>query len=334
MLTAQPPRKDDVSVRMNAAWLALFASVLLLALKSVAAYVTGSSAVLSDALESIVNVFTASMAVGVLKFTSAPADEEHPYGHGKAEFFSAVFEGGLIVFAAIAIALESGRSLVRGSAIESIDLGLLLSGFAALGNLALGLHLRRVGRAAKSEALVASSAHVLSDVKTTIGTIGALVVVRLTGWTWADPMMALAIAAHLAWEGGLIVRRAFGGLLDEIDLESLKTLAESIARHRRPGIIDIHHLRAIRSGSFHHVDAHLVVPEYWDVLHMHELTHEFETKVVADYPYDGEIAFHVDPCRRQFCRVCDVAECPIRQRPFERPNSFDLKSLLGEAAEA
>lgn len=331
MLFEHPQKQQDIADRRRAAWISLVASVLLLGLKGGAAWITGSTAVLSDALESIVNVVTAAVALGVIRFASEPADREHPYGHGKAEFVSAAFEGGLIVFAAIAISLEAFRSLWQGAELRELDLGLALVAAAAAANLVLGLYLRRVSRRANSETLAASSAHVLSDVKTTAGVLLALFLVRITGWTWIDPVLAVIVAGMLAWEGVRIVRRSFSGLIDATDVDSLEVLAQAIRQHRRPGVIEIHHLRAIRSGSFHHIDAHLVVPEFWDVVGVHDMTEDFERKVVADYPYDGEIAFHADPCRRKFCRVCDVAHCPVRQAPFEKLVDFNVANMIGDA---
>lgn len=309
------------------ALISLLVGVALLIVKAAAYQLTGSSAVLSDALESIVNVVTAATALAVVRFSLAPADDEHPYGHGKAEFVSAAFEGGLIFFAAIAIVLESARALVTGVQLRSLDAGFLLMIAAALANLALGLYLRRVSRRGNSQALAASSAHVLSDVKTTVGVAIGLVAVRLTGWTWLDPLAAAAVGLHLGWEGWGILRGSFAGLLDETDPKSLELLSAAIRKVRPAGVIEIHHLRAIRSGSFHHVDAHLVVPEFWDILEAHEVADRFEKAVVAEYPFDGEIAFHLDPCFRRFCVNCDLEACPVREKPFEHLKTFAVSEL-------
>lgn len=331
-MTSDSTSSQDAKIRLQTALLSLVASVLILAFKAAGAMVSGSSAALSDALESIVNVIAAGVALAVIRFVSAPADREHPYGHGKAEFLSASFEGGLIAFAAVIIFLESCRALWKGPELRELDLGLAFLAGAAVLNLLLGLYVGRVARRMNSEALQASGAHILSDVKTTVGVIFGLGLVKLTGWSWLDPVMAILVSLQLAWEGWRIVRRSLAGLIDEMDETSLESLSKAILRHRVPGVIELHHLRAIRSGGFHHIDAHLVVPEFWDVRHVHEVTHDFERKVVADYHFDGEFAFHLDPCRRAFCRLCDVVECPIRQHPFEKIASFDVKSLIGAPA--
>lgn len=323
----------DEKARRQAAIASLIVSMLVLSLKAAAYVKSGSSAVLSDALESIVNVLTACVALFVIHFAAQPADTDHPYGHGKAEYFSAAFEGGLIFFAAVAILLESARSLWFGVHLRDIGEGIVLTSLATVLNFTAALYLRWVGRRQKSEALQASSAHLLSDVKTTVGVVLGLFLVHATGFTWVDPLIAVVVALWLAYEGYTIARRSVGALIDELDEAGLTVLAESIRRHRRTGVIDIHLMRSIRSGSFHHIDAHLVVPEFWDVLRAHETAHGFEKSVMQDYPFDAEFAFHLDPCRAKFCPICSVEPCPIRKKPFVAPPEFAVKDLLGPARE-
>lgn len=330
------PTKNNLSsekARNKAAWISAVASAIILALKVIAYRATGSAAVLSDALESIVNVVASLVALFVIRFASQPADEEHPYGHGKAEYFSAAFEGGLIFFAALMIIGESIKSLIFQEPTQQLEVGLAIVGFAALINLALGLYLKHIGKTHLSDALSASGAHVLSDVYTTFGIMLGLVMVMITGYTWLDPIIAILVGAHLAYSGFKIVMESWGGLLDGVDTKALENLASSMEKSRQPGIIDIHHLRVIRAGSFHHVDAHIVIPEYWDVLTAHTKTHEFEDLVVQEYLFEGEIAFHIDPCKKSFCEICSVENCPIRQVPFKALRPFSVKSLTNGPVE-
>lgn len=320
---------NPAKFRNRAALISTVASILIFGLKLGAYKITGSTAVLSDALESVVNVIASIVALFVVRYASQPADSQHPYGHGKAESFSSAFEGGLIFFAAIMIIGESGKALFFHEPTQKLEIGLLVVGAAALLNLALGLYLKRVGTAHHSEALQASGAHVMSDVLTTAGVMVGLGLVMLTGLQWLDPVIAIAVGLQLAYSGFKIVRGSLGILLDEQDEEILSDLTRSLEQNRSPGIIDIHHLRTIRSGHFHHVDAHLVVPQFWDVSQVHELTHEFETRVVQDYNFDGELAFHVDPCKKSYCSTCDVLDCPIRQQPLKAKQTFTVKSLTG-----
>lgn len=313
--------------RKRAAYISAAASLLIFLLKAGAYRLTGSAAVLSDALESIVNVIASIVALFVIRFAAQPADHDHPYGHGKAEYFSAAFEGGLIFFAALMIIGESIKALIDHEPTRQLEIGLAIVGLAAFLNLILGLYLKRTGKVHHSEALRASGAHVLSDVYTTVGIMVGLGLVLVTKIAWLDPVIAILVGLQLAVSGFKIVRESWGGLLDEVDEDSLKNLTESLEHNRKPGIIDIHHLRIIRSGSFHHVDAHLVVPEYWDISKVHSETHEFETRVVQDYTFDGEIAFHLDPCKKSYCEICNVENCPIRQVEFKSLRPFTVKSL-------
>ena len=321
---------ESVSTRQRAALISVIASITIFAIKVWAYQATHSAAVLSDATESVVNVLAAFVAFFVVRYAAQPADEDHPYGHGKAEYFSSTFEGGMIFFAGLTILYQSLIYLVSGEELHQLESGLIIIGVAAIFNLILGIYLGRVAKKQNSAALKASSAHVLSDVWTTIGVIGGLILVILTGQTWIDPLVAVLVALQLTYSGYKIVREAMGGLIDEVDTKSLEALGMAMMKNLAPGIIDVHRMRVIRSGAFHHVDAHLVVPEYWDVAHAHSVTHNFEMDVVRDYPFDGEIVFHLDPCGRAYCSHCDVFDCPIRVREFKNRQEFTVDHLISE----
>jgi cation diffusion facilitator family transporter len=320
------PNSSD-KIRNRTAWISAVASILIFALKLVAYKYTNSAAVLSDALESTVNVLAAIVALFVIRVASRPKDEDHPYGHGKAEFFSSTFEGGMIFFASLMIIGESIKSLIYHEPPHQLEFGLVLVGAATFLNLILGLYLKHIGKTHQSDALKASGEHVLSDVITTLGVMLGLALVLATGWDWLDPVVAILVGLHLAYVGYGIVRESLGGLMDEVDPITIENLAKSLEKNRRPGIIDIHETRVIRSGRFHHVDAHVVVPEYWDVSKAHAETRDFEDAVVRDYNFDGEIAFHLDPCKKSYCSECNVENCPIRQAPFKALRPFSVKSL-------
>src|SRR5262245_56337981 len=250
------PDADD-RIRLRAGLVSVIVSVVLLAAKYQGYLLTGSTAILSDALESIVNVVAAVFAVGGLVFAGRPADRNHPYGHGKIEFFSAVFEGGLIAFAAVLIIYEVVQSLLRGVSIRALEWGVAIVFGAGLVNLILGWYLIRTGRRHMSLTLVADGQHVLSDFWTSIGIVVGLLLVRLTGLAWLDPLVAAVVALNLMWTGFRLVRHAAGGLMDEEDPALLKRLLDVLGHHVGQGVIRVHHLRAIREGRFHHVDAHL-----------------------------------------------------------------------------
>jgi cation diffusion facilitator family transporter len=307
---------EDAAIRLRAGLLSLVVSVVLLGAKYQAYRLTGSTAILSDALESIVNVVAAIFALGGLIFAGRPADRNHPYGHGKIEFFSAAFEGGLIAFAAVVIIYQVVLSLLRGVEVRRLDVGVAIILGTALVNLALGWYLVRTGRRYASLTLVADGQHVLSDCYTSAGIVVGLLLVRFTDILWLDPVVAGVVAVNLMWTGFRLVRHAAGGLLDEEDPALLSRLLNVLTTYVGQGIIRIHHLRAIRAGRFHHVDAHLVVPEFWSVERAHEVAEDLAARVMRDLGIEGELDFHTDPCHRIYCAMCDLDGCPIRREPF------------------
>ena len=311
-----PTFAGDDRVRLVAITVSLAASLVLLAAKYQAYRLTGSTAILSDALESIVNVVAAVFAIGALIFAGRPADRNHPYGHGKMEFLSAAFEGGLIAFAAVLIVYEVVQSLVNGVELRGLDLGVAVVLGAGLVNLALGYYLVRTGRRYDSLTLVADGRHVLSDFYTSAGIVVGLLLVRFTGLVWLDPLVAAVVALNLMWTGLRLVRQAAAGLLDEEDPQLLGRLLEALQPHLGQGVIRVHHLRAIRSGRFHHVDAHLVVPEFWSVERSHELAEDLGERVMKELGVEGEMTLHTDPCHRVYCRMCDLEDCAIRRDLF------------------
>jgi cation diffusion facilitator family transporter len=319
---------DDARVRLRAGLVSLVVSAVLLGAKYTAYRLTGSTAILSDALESIVNVVAAVFALGGLVFAGRPADRNHPYGHGKVEFFSAAFEGGLIAFAAVLILYEVAQSLVRGAEVHQLEAGLGIVLAAGLVNLLLGIFLLRTGRRHDSLTLVADGQHVLSDFWTSLGIVAGLLLVRVTGLAWLDPAVAGLVALNLMWTGVRLVRHAAGGLLDEEDTGLLDRLLEVLRRHVGQGVIRIHHLRAIRAGRFHHVDAHLVVPEFWSVDRAHELAEGLAAQVIREVGVEGELVFHTDPCHRIYCAMCDLGDCPVRRAPFQGRPELTLEEAV------
>lgn len=314
--------------KFQAALVSLFVSVVVLSLKTKAYYETYSIAVLSDTLETVVNVITAVFALFAIKVADEPADDEHPYGHGKMEYFSAAFEGGLIFFAALAILFQALESFFIPSKIQNIAEGYKYLGLATFINLWVGVYLLWIGKTQKSEALKASGKHVLSDVITTLGIFVGLFLVQWTHLKWIDSVVGLVAGVWLGIEAYQVLRSNTGALLDEVDEESLEKLAVVIKKHRQPGVIDIHNVRMIRSGNFHHIDAHMVVPEFWDINQAHTMAHEFEKNVVKDYDHDGEFAFHMDPCQKLYCSICTVENCKIRKTPYTHHRELTKEHLV------
>jgi len=322
------PEAINLKRRLVAISASLAIGLGLMAVKFLAFWLTDSAAILSDALESIINVVAASFALGSIIFAAKSPDPTHPYGHGKIEFFSAAFEGGLIAFAAVMIVYQAGASLLHAPEVRQLDVGLAIIAAAGLANLALGGFLVRTGRRSNSLTLVADGQHVLSDFWTSLGVVVGLLLVRITGVLWLDPLVAGIVGINLAWTGLRLVRHAAGGLLDEEDTELLHKLVAALNASMVSGIIRVHKLRAIRSGRFSHIDAHLVAPEFWSVEAAHDAAGAFEQQVIMSCGIEGEIVFHTDPCRRLYCAGCDIPACPIRVEPFQSRPALTVEEIV------
>ena len=309
---------SDSKMRVYAAGVSLLVAVALSILKFWAYTETNSQAIFSDAVESLINIVAAIFALFVIFYATKPADQDNPYGNDKADFLSYTFEGGMIAFAAIAISYEAIRTLVSGISIERVDFGIMITFITGGVNLATGIFLRIIGKKKASPALEANGLHVLSDAYTSFGVIAGLYIVRWTGLTWIDPAMAILFAAWLAYSGFRIVRQSTDVLMDAEDPEILKELAQVFEKHRTPAIIQIHHAKVIRSGRYHHIDAHAVLPEFLNVHDVHRELGRFESRVIESYAFNGEMNFHIDPCRRVYCDVCSYEPCPVRQQPFTK----------------
>ena len=244
--------------------IAISASLLiglgLMAVKFIAFWITDSAAILSDALESIINVVAASFALWSIIFAARSPDPSHPYGHGKMEYFSAGFEGALIILAALGIFYEAWPRLFHPQAISRLANGLHLILAAAAINLILGLVLVTVGKRTGSLILVADGKHILTDVFTTAGVVLGLAGVLVTGWNWLDGAVAILVGCNILITGALLVRQSSAALLDTSDPGLLQEICRVIARHRHDLWIDIHQLRARRSGDHVFMDFHLILP--------------------------------------------------------------------------
>ncbi len=316
--------------RIRLALLSIVAGVILLGLKYLSYVLSGSVALKSDAIESIVNVVAALFALGAVVFAGRPADREHPYGHGKIEHFSAAFEGGLISLAAVFILLEAARGFIYGVEFKNLGLGLAVNLLAGALNGVLGWYMLREGRRTRSRALEADGHHILSDFWTTVGIAGGLIAVKLTGFKWLDPFMAGVVGLLLARTGFRLVKESSQALLDMEDPAVLGKVLAAMNRVRTFDIIALHEMRTFRSGRYTHVDVHIVVPEYYPVRQAHDLCEEFGKRALVDGSIEGEVHTHVDPCGRMYCDRCPVEDCAIRQAPKTAETAFSLEEATAE----
>jgi cation diffusion facilitator family transporter len=320
-----------LSVRKRAALISAAIGVMMLVLKMGAYLLTGSSAILSDAMESVVHVAATGFALFSVILSSRPPDRTHPYGHGKVEYFSAGFEGALIILAAVAILYTAGLQLLKGAELTSLDVGAVIIGFAGVVNLFLGTYLVRVGRRTKSLTLEADGRHVLTDSVTSLGVLAGLLLVMITGWTPLDPLVAIAVALNIIFTGGRLVLRSVSGLMDAADPDQLRDVIAALVQRRRAGWIDLHRLRITRRGDAHHVDLHVTIPRFWDVGKAHEEQEELRAVIATALPGPTGLLAHLDPCVDACCEFCDYEPCKIRAAACGDLRTWDLARATAPA---
>lgn len=322
----------NLKSRLRAISLSLIISVLLMAAKFYVYRMTGSSAVLSDAMESIINVVASAFALGSVVFASMPPDENHPYGHGKIEYFSAGFEGALIILAAIGIFKAGWPRIFEPRELPQLKIGLLFLLGISIINLMLGIILIRVGKQTRSLALIADGKHVLTDVYTSAGVLLGLFLVNLTGWYRADGIIACLMGVNILISGGNLIRQSFSGLMDASDHELLNDISELLARHRKDIWIDIHQLRAWRSGTLIHIDFHLILPCNFTLEKAHQEGKEAEHLINNYFGGNTSVLIHLDPCEEPDCPICTRHLCELRQEVQKKQIDWNRESLTSQGS--
>lgn len=276
------------------AWLSIATAIATILLKGVAWWITGSVGLLSDALESFVNLAGALMALAMLSLAAQPADDNHAYGHGKAEYFSSAFEGFLIAVAAAMIAWKAIERLMAPQPLEAVGVGLAVSVVASLLNLATARTLMKVGRKYRSITLEADAHHLITDVITSVGVIVAVGLVWATGWLWLDPAIALAVAANILWTGWHLMTRSTAGLMDvALPDGELKAIGAVLDRYRANGI-DFHALRTRQAGTRAFVSLHVLVPGEWTVQQGHDWCERIEADIRGAIAH-AHVTTHLEP---------------------------------------
>jgi cation diffusion facilitator family transporter len=277
------------------AWLSIAAALATIGLKALAWWLTGSVGLLSDALESLVNLAAALLALAMLRVAASPPDEDHPYGFSKAEYFSAGIEGALIVLAAAGICLTAIPRLFDPQPLDAPVLGLALSAAASGINLAVGLLLIRVGRREHSITLEADGHHLMTDVWTSAGVIAGVALVFATGWLILDPLVALAVAVHIIWTGVRLMRRSWKGLLDAaISSEDSGEVTKLFSEYSKRYGVTFHALRTRQAGARRFISFHFLVPDAWTVARAHQLSEEIESRIRSLVP-NAAVFTHIEP---------------------------------------
>jgi cation diffusion facilitator family transporter len=278
-------------------------SVILFAAKIIAYYYTNSLAILTDALESIVNVIAGFIGLYSLYVAAKPKDEDHPYGHGKAEFISAAAEGALITASGILILYEAVDKLLNEKPIEKLDIGLWLIAATAVVNFIAGLICLNIGRKNNSLALQASGKHLIIDTYSTLTIIATLIIIIFTKLLWLDKAAAFILGIIIIFNGYTIIRKSLAGIMDKADTKLLQRMVKLLNENRRPNWVDIHNLRIIKYGSVLHIDCHLTVPFYLDVLQAHDEVDVLRDLIKVEFGEAIEMFVHTDASYPVSCPV-------------------------------
>ena len=308
-------------------WITILSLVLFLT-KIIAYQFTHSLAILSDALESIVNMMAGFIGLYSLYISAKPRDMDHPYGHGKAEFVSAAIEGGLIVAAGLMIMYETVLNFVEESPIQKLDTGLILIGATAVVNYVAGFICIRIGKRNSSVALQASGKHLQIDTYSTLGIIAGLVVILLTHLFWLDKLIALGMGVLIIFNGYKIIRSSLAGIMDEADMKLLNQFIKVLNENRRANWIDLHNLRVIKYGALLHVDCHLTVPWFLNVHEAHLEIDALAELIKKEFGDAMELFVHTDGCLSFSCTICTKTDCTVRQQPMKERLDWTMQNII------
>jgi len=283
-----------------------------MALKFSAYFLTNSNFVLTDAAESIVNVVASSFAFFSIYLASQPRDENHPYGHGKVEYFSVFIEGSLIGIAGVIIIIKSTYSIFYPEVIHDLLLGAIIIGFTGIVNGGLGYYMIRKGKSLPSITIEADGRHLLTDTVTSTGLVIGLLLIHFTKILWLDSILSIAVGIYILVTGYKLIRRSVAGLMDETDFIIVTDIVNLLSNQRRDEWIDIHNLRAQKYGSELHIDCHLTLPNYFDLNRVHEEVKLVDKLINTKAGITTELFIHTDPCLPDCCHYCSMPNCPIR----------------------
>ncbi|HEY6954292.1 MAG TPA: cation diffusion facilitator family transporter [Flavisolibacter sp.] len=308
-------------------WIAIASATLLIA-KFAAYYLTRSVSILTDALESIVNVVAGFIGLYSLYVSAKPKDMDHPYGHGKAEFISAAVEGTLVLAAGLLIIYNAVKNLIYPVEIHKLDVGIYLVAGTAIVNWILGAIAIAQGKKNNSLALQASGKHLHSDTYSTAGIIVGLIFITLTHKVWIDGAVAIAFGTFIIYTGYKIIRASLAGIMDEADMELLEKMVDVTEKNRKENWIDIHNLRVIKYGHVLHIDCHLTVPWYLNINQAHGEIDVLIGLIQKKFGESLEVFVHCDGCLYSQCPICIKSDCPVRQHSFKQRVDWDLDNAL------
>jgi cation diffusion facilitator family transporter len=305
-------------------------SIILLVVKTAAWYITGSVAILTDAFESIVNVTAGLIGVYSLYVSAKPKDQDHPYGHGKAEFISAAIEGSLISIAGFIIIYQAVNNLLYPHEIRKLDYGIILVAITGLVNYIAGAICIKTGKKNNSLALISSGKHLQTDTWSTLGIVVGLILILITSLTWIDSVVAILFSLLIIFTGYKILRSSVAGIMDEADVSLLKKMVRMLNANRRENWIDLHNLRIIKYGSRIHLDCHLTVPWYLNVHEAHKEIDALSKLVKNEYGESVELFVHSDGCLDFSCKICTKTDCNVRKHAFEKKIEWTIENISSD----
>nr|WP_305121128.1 cation diffusion facilitator family transporter [Pedobacter xinjiangensis] len=306
---------------------ALCVSVLLMLGKFAAYFITSSNAILTDAAESIVNVLASAFAYYSIYLSSQPKDFNHPYGHGKVEFFSMFVEGILILIAGCLILFKSVYNLIYPSQIKDLFDGTIIIAITGVINFSLGQYMINQSKILRSVTLFADGKHLKTDAYSSAGLVAGLVLIYLTGNYYLDSVLSIIMGVYIAYNGYKLVRKSVGALMDESDLEKVEQVVEILNKNRHNSWIDIHNLRTQSYGHSLHIDCHVTLPYYFELNKVHDEISEIDTLVNQNGFSQTEFFIHTDPCLPQCCHYCRMDKCPVRTEVQNRNIEWTVENV-------
>lgn len=291
-------------------------------------FLTASNFVLTDAAESIVNVIASSFAFYSIYLSALPRDENHPYGHGKVEFFSVFVEGSLIGIAGCIIIVKSVHSLFFPNIIHDLFTGAIIIGATGAVNGALGYYMIRKGKELHSLTLDADGRHLLADTVTSVGLVVGLLLIEFTRILWLDSALSILVGLYIVYSSYKLVRKSVGGLMDEADFQVVTNIVNVLSEKRREAWIDVHNLRAQKYGHELHIDCHMTLPNYFDLNTVHTEISLVDKMINKDMGIKTELFIHADPCVPNCCHYCSMPNCPIRSEAKTETIAWTMEKVV------
>jgi cation diffusion facilitator family transporter len=309
----------------------LFIGTALMGFKFLAYYYTNSGAILTDAVESIVNVLAGSFALYSLYYAAKPKDEDHPYGHGKIEFLSTGVEGGMVSIAGLAMIVKGIASFVEPHEVQNIDIGVGISVFSGAVNFLLAKILITKGTRLHSSTMVADGKHLMTDTISSVGVIIGLGLIYFTQLFWIDYVITILLGGFITYTGFQLIKEAVTNLLDKADYGKIEHLIKVLNSKRKESWIDIHNLRVVKYGSVVHVDCHMTLPWYYTLEEAHTEVDAVDKLATQEFNHDIEFFIHSDPCLPKSCSICTMHDCKVRQHPLVKKLEWGLGNVLPDA---